>query len=256
MARLAVTEPVDNFLKTRDSNDEIEAGSPIAVFTLEKGSREVSMLETKLRAVRDETYDVSASALQTSIGGAVVSSKGEALSLVSQLRVARKDGWDDGSSTRKPKLAGVRLDISHDWSKTTLGDFLFAEAKLAKFDQTTRLLYAFGSLSPDNNGISLDKRVGGKLTVKDILKENGNLNIVTQVMKLHESLANSGTKTSQSDMNRKFRSIYETMLIGVRDQTLNPSDFSPYHQAQAEVSLSFREGALSSLRQAVASIKK
>lgn len=255
LVRLALSEPVEDLLKFHSAVGEIEGGQAVAILTLAQGEIEVAKRETKLRTLEEETITLSTSSLKNSVGGAITNSQGEVLAIVIQTRKSGgQDEWG-GSSQVVFSQAAARLDREYDWSKTTLERFFSAEAHFTKFNHMSRLIHAFGALRAGNKGVELNQRVGGNLTIKDIFEENKDLNIVKRVTRFHETLSNRNSTMSQSDIDRKLRSFFNSALLGAGKQTLKKSDFSSYHQADVDAALAFREDGLRALRHALESVK-
>ncbi|GHC58472.1 hypothetical protein [Roseibacillus persicicus] len=249
IVRLAVTDPVENLLELRPSGDGLGSKTLVAAFGLQAGANGASKDDARLRGPRDGRYDVSG-ALKESVGGPLVTAEEEVIGLVTQDAAPRKDIWREDARHSRVIQYVARLDVPLTWKKIPLGQFLTATESLQRFDQVTKLIAAMGALEPSPEGLNLDVRVGGGATVRTIFEDNKDLNVVMQVMKVEKDMAGSKMKISERDLNRRFRSFYETVMRGAENQALSEGDFSSYHQNEVAISLEARKAAVDSLRKA------
>lgn len=255
LVRLAVTEPVEHHLELRPQGEEVPSNTLAAAFSLAQGATSVTKADCKIRSPRGGRYDISTS-LQQLLGGPLVTSDVEVIGLISQDVPVRRDIWGTDSRQSRVIQFASRLDVALKWQKSSLGGFLTARDTLAQFDRTTQLIAAMGALRPSVEGLNLDARVGGSATVRSVFQDNKDLNVVSQVMRIEKDFTGSKMKVSERDLNKKFRSIYETILRGAQDQTLTAGDFSPFHLAEVEVSLEARKDAVLALNKALSSVRE
>ena len=257
LARMEVTAPVEHPLRLRLREEEMEEGMLSGVFTMDEGGEKVIKREMKLGKIDATNYGVSTRVTQGVAGGALVTTKGEVIGLVSFKTPIRKTVWQDLTmdKSKRASRSAIRLDAEYKWNKIALGRFLGARQVMVKFDQVSKLGYAIGSLRATDDGLNLNENIEGGVSIEEILKSHSKLGITRQTMSFHQALLSAGTKSSQRDKNRKLRSLYETAFNDLSKQKLSAEHFSSYHQESLKVSLEFRKKTLDKLQQALSAVK-
>lgn len=254
LARLAVTEPVDNALRLRSR--ALEPGSLVAVLAIADDGQQLIQEESKMRTVEEDRYQISTNALAKITGGPIVTINAEVSALVTYQSFPRKSVWESeppAVHSRARRIA-LRLDVDHQWHSVSLGRFVGAREVIKKFDQASQLIYAVARLKVTPDGLNLSERLHGSASIQEILVENRQSNLAKQVMTLHQTLGAGGTRLSERDINRKLRSLYETTAGGA-NQTLPEESFSSYHWNEVQVSRKFREKAGQELQRALTIVK-
>ena len=254
LVRLAVTESVETALRIYPSNKELNQHARLVTLSLGDDGVALSKLDTRFRLDEEGGYVFSATGMKTARGGAVVTSEGEVLAIVTEPLVVRSDVLGKQRSTRRVQVGATQLDRLSGWEKTSMKAFLRASRKLADFDSTSRLLHTLSTLKRGSAGFTLSTRVTSTQTAQDILEADGNQALVKRFLDLNKALSTTKTRISDRDVNAKLRSVYQDALNQARKQSLEKREFSSYHWPDAEVSLKFREEALTSLKAAVSAL--
>ena len=251
LVRLAVSESVETALTLAPAGEEHPLGMALASFGFENGADSVTQSVGRLRKVNATSYEGTASLTKLPNGSPVVTSEGTVLAILTEPMAARKGVWKEKPSRSRVKRFAARIDIPISWEKASLGSFVGARASMERFDRVTRLLATLAALPPSAKGLSLDSEAGGVQTVKDVLQENRELNVVTKILELDRELSKKGMRTSERDLRRKYRSVYATVQSNAGEQSLGSSSFSAYHTADVEVSLQQRDAARAAMEKAI-----
>ena len=255
LVRMAVTEPVEKPLKLHPIGQEVETGSNLAMLSLVKGGSMPSQTLAQTRGIKDDLYEVFSSELQSFVGGPLVNSEGEVVAIITQPLVVRRQVFEDRkNSYQRVRPIACRLDLERKWEKTTLGRFVAAGRKLATFDQSSLFLFALGQVEPRQDGVSLDTRVQGNLTIREALITSKQPGVLKKLTEMNNELS-GGRKLSKRDVDKKFRLLFQAALNKVKSKELDEGSFSPFHRPEVAISNQFRGKALDALQQKLESVR-
>lgn len=255
IARLELREPFGNPLSFLSSEERLAPDCVVAALGINPVKGTLDKREGKVRDLEPELLVISSSVLSGKLGGPVVSPKGAVVAVAAPQNLPRMSVWPEKGSRKKPKSQAVRLDLARAWEPTSLARFLQSRVKLEEFDQISILAQALAEMKFDENRLGIDQRVDGELSIREILRMNQETTLAQQAMRLHLQLAGGKMKVSERDLNRKLRSLLETALRGLRDQTLPENYFTSFHHPELEVSREFRQQAMKSLETAIAAVR-
>lgn len=258
LVRIVVTEPVDDILAIRKSGQEdLLAGVTVAAFG--KPSRKESFAKgvSTLRKVTPSAYECSLTALKDAVGGPLVDGKGEVIAIVTLPPTEVEGIWGPKTSAaRTARYQVCRLDAPVDWeAPVPLASFMAAKDELQGYDRVTRLVVAVAALEATEGGFELETRVGNNQSIAEVLRENEQLNIVSQIFRMSEEMSGRKMKASERDSNRKLRSLFQTVGNSAAKQTLPLEALPPYFRPRGEVSLQARKEASAALAQRIESLK-
>lgn len=254
LVRIVVTEPVGSILTIRKpGQEELVPGATVAAFGKPTSSGELVKGVSNLRKVTPEAYECSPSALSNAAGGPLVDGNGEVIALVTVPPAEKEGVWGaEKSRSRSARYQVCRLDASVQWdAPAPLTSFLSAGQAIVDYDRVTRLLFAVAALELTDEGFSLDARVGGSQSIKDVLAENKQLNVVSQIFRTNEEMTSRKMKVSERDKNRKLRSLFQTVGNGAAKQALPLEALPTYYRPRAELSLAARKEASDALAQRI-----
>lgn len=258
LVRLAVSEPVDHVLTVQPQGEVPVLGIAVASLGFLSGVNSVSLELGKLRKVNADSYEGTSSLIRMSSGAPVVTSEGNVLAILTEPMAVRNDVWKGASSSTRShsKRFACRIDVPIVWEKASLGSFVGAREKMERFDRVTRLLLSLAVIPPKSDGLALNSKAGGDQTVRDVLQDNRQLNVVTQILELNRELSQKRMGMSESDVGRKYRSIYATAQSNAAEQSMSSHTFSSFHMADAEVSIQHRSKARKMMEQAIRGLGK
>lgn len=258
MVRIVVTEPVDDVLAIRKpSQEKLLAGVTVAAFGKPSRKQEFSKGVSTLRKVTPGFYECSITALKGAVGGPLVDGNSEVVGIVTLPPTETVGIWGAKSSrSRRARYQVCRLDTPIEWeSPVPLTSFMAAMQGLQDFDRVTRLLVAVAALEATEEGFELEARVGNHQSIKEVLNENQQLNIVSQIFRMSEEMKKRKMKVSERDSNRKLRSLFQTVGNSAAKQLLPLESLPPYFRHRGEVSLKARKEASAALEQRVQSLQ-
>lgn len=141
------------------------------------------------------------------------------------------------------------------WSALPIGSFLQEAKLLEKANRLTRVIEAVAALNPGSGGLDIGRRIGGDLTIKEVLSTEPAL--ARGVADLDEWLTEFGDRASEADRNRRIEGVFDdAMRIADRQsEALGRTEFSPYHAAAAGKARAWREEAVAKLKRRIAGLK-
>ncbi|MBK1834909.1 S1 family peptidase [Roseibacillus ishigakijimensis] len=252
LARVAITTPVSTFLEVAEGVS-LEPGSMLSVVSRTGGTTKQE--DGRLRRVSEETYDVSTNVLTEAIGAPLLTAEGEVLGVVTVEQPEKRDGWEEEARPTRARPQVARVDIDQEWDGTELGRFVASHQIISDYDAVSRFLFAVAELEAGEEGLNLDAQVGGGQSIKDVLAANRSLSVVSAIMDFHEKVKAAGGRMSETDVNRRLRSFFETVGRSAAKQSLPESAFTTFHRPAVEVSQSFRQEALDKLKDALNAVK-
>ena len=250
LVRLEVTEEVEHILKIGDGSG-LESGESLSSLKMERNAspkRETG----RLREVSKESFEISTNVLAVSLGGPVMTAEGGSLALVTKERPTRMSVWKTKNLVREKRVA-VRIDGEIEWQSTPLSSFIATATQVENFDEGTRLLLAFASLSPNAQGVQMGNV--GRVSVGDVFEQHKGVSAVRQMLAYNEELSGKKSRISEKDVNRRFRSFFQSVAASAAKQKLDVNRFSTYHQALAKESLKYRAEANEEMKKSLERLK-
>lgn len=217
------------------------------------GAGVLSILKGSIEGVGPTELEVTASVIQGSSGGPVLSAEtGEVIGVVARGEAGRDDIWSSGTQFADVRRFASRLDRGIRWKTVTLESLQAEEQKLSTFNSRTRLMFALATLEPGQSGMRLDMRMaGGKgPTILAIFSQHRDIPAVRKLLDMNRTLDAKQLRTSEKDLLKLFVGYYSNLIAHFASDTakFDPANFSFPNKKPAEQSKKWRQEASSLLR--------
>jgi hypothetical protein len=251
LIRLEILDAGDApFLTLAAEADPITPGAPIVA--LSQGGAQT---KATIQGQKEDTLEVSYGLVQGARGGSPVldATGGTVLGMVTQLPDEARDLWATGERFGEPQRFVCRLNRDWKWQALPIGSFLGEPKRIADYDRLTRVGRAVAALTISPEGLRSN---GGVNDAMAVLNEAQELPFVAELIKLNTDLSARRMRSSEADLNRRFRSMVETTASAVKrnGEGFDPTRFTWYHRKQAEASAGWRVETDDALRKSVESL--
>jgi hypothetical protein len=259
MVRMAVTEPVEEYLEIVPSGVDFQIQTEIAALGNGGGTGVVAMEKGRIMGTSGDSVEVDAGIIKGNSGGPIVHlESGKVVGLVTHLTAEQKDIWSEGTRQAEVRRFACRMNKQWEWKTVRIGGFLNEAKALNEYDELTRLCYAIAALEPLTTGMRLDVNVGnGTETAVAIFDRNKDKPLVKAIVKMNSELAARRLMLSESDLKKRFRSILgETISMAQRNNAgFKAEEMSWFHRSRATSSVEARKDALKLLDDDLANLK-
>ena len=259
MVRMAVTEPVEEYLEIVPSGVDFQIQTEIAALGNGGGTGVVAMEKGRIMGTSGDSVEVDAGIIKGNSGGPIVHlESGKVVGLVTHLTAEQKDIWSEGTRQAEVRRFACRMNKQWEWKTVRIGGFLNEAKALNEYDELTRLCYAIAALEPLTTGMRLDVNVGnGTETAVAIFDRNKDKPLVKAIVKMNSELAARRLMLSESDLKKRFRSILgETISMAQRNNAgFKAEEMSWFHRSRATSSVEARTDVLKLLDDDLANLK-
>lgn len=252
LVRLEILDAGDApFLTLAEPTDQIASGTAIVALGNSGGAGVISTEKGTILGQSAESLEVSAAVIQGNSGGPVLdASDGSVLGMVTHLSAQREDLWSEGTRFGEVRRFACRLNREWKWQAVPIMTFLGEAKRIADFDRLTRVGLAVASLSPTPEGLRVDSQLPGGQDAIAVLSAAQDLPFVAEIIKMNTELSARRMRSSEADLNRRFRSMIDTTAGAVKrsGDGFDPEKFTWFHRQQALASAEWRRGTDEALR--------
>lgn len=263
IARMQVLDEVEHKMELVAADAEIPNAVPVLALGMAKGSSVVSTEKANVLGVDGNALQVDNSYLQSAPGGPIIHAiSGKVLGVMGKAIAGPKPLWqteDSQIASGQPQqLLIARMNKTMVWKETKIGTFITESKVLREFDEVTRLALAVSSVSLMEGVPQTETMVGGSsVSVQSVLDQHKDKALVQAIMKWKADGSGKKLTMSEADIKKKWRGLLTEALSlaqrGVAD--IKAPQFSWYHRAWAESSLSERKDAIQDLNDDIAEAK-
>jgi hypothetical protein len=259
IARMQVLDEVSNKMELVTSGSEIPASVPSLALGMAKGSTVVGVEKANVVGVEGQALTLDNAYLQSAPGGPVIHAiSGKVLGVIGKIIAAPTGLWQTNDASGQPQQFVVRLNQSLAWKETKIGTFIAESKRLREFDDVTRLALAVTSVQLSENVPQFDAIINGSnATVQSVFDLNKEKSMVQSFEKWKGDGSGKKLVMSEADVKKKWRGLLGEGLSmaqkGVAE--MNPAQFTWYHRAWAESSISERKDAVEDLNDKIAEAK-
>lgn len=251
LARLEITEEVGKAVTLEGANEIKSSAYLVSV------DPSGSVSEGRAYSVKPEMMSTDSKTRSLPVGSLIFLADGSGLiAMLVPESTKGRDLWPNAyRDQRAPRTMALRLDQTGDWTQIAIGSFLEEARVLDAADRFTRLVSAITAIQPGSGGTSDDLSVGGRMTVKEVFKENQDLSVVRTFQDLDEWLEKNGERAADQDIQKRVSRAYDEIRRTAAKETeaLTSRSFSPYHTEAAKQSIEWRKAAVEDLSRAAAS---
>jgi hypothetical protein len=262
IARMQVLDEVEHKMELVAVDAAIPQSVAALALGMAKGSSVVSTEKANVMGVDGNALQLDNSYLQSAPGGPVIHAiSGKVLGVMGRVIAAPKALWQaedvqDGSG--QPQLFIARMNKAMVWKETKIGSFITESKVLRDLDEVTRLALAVASTTLLEGVPQTETMINGSsVSVQSVLDQHKDKALVQSLMKWKGDGTGKKLVMSDADMKKKWRGLLTEALSmaqrGVAD--VKAPQFSWYHRAWAEASLSERKDVIQDLNDAIAEAK-
>lgn len=194
----------------------------------------------------NETIDLDPNLLNGKVGGPVIdTTTGKVLAVVTPPPNEQAELWQNPNAGTDVQYRAARINRNISWEPAPVAGFLAEGKRISDFDRFTKIVYAFAAMTLTPEGLGIENSVGNSETVKSVLAEVKDLQVVSDAVALHTQLASKKGRIGEADLKKRATSLFSTVDSQSKRNTVgfDPSKFSAYHRKAAEQSLKWRTEA-------------
>lgn len=194
----------------------------------------------------DESIGCDINTLIGKAGAAIVDpSSGKVVAVVVNQTEEVSSLWAPAVDPARDRVLALRVNRSISWQPVAIKAFLDESRRIRDFNRMTRVVHAFGGMTPGADGLGISGAVGEGGTVRSVLTAAADVPIAAEAVALDAQLAQKKVRLGEADLKRRLKGLFSSVAsqskAGLTGFT--PDSFSQFHRKSAEQSLKWRTEA-------------